>query len=110
MAEKLDSDLAGWGAPGTQALTIDIDEQRLLSAAVRESVRRQVLAILRLRKIDSRHAIPCPSCGERSILLKQPRTYVFDRTERDYLCKACAAEREFARMVHPQADIGGEGG
>lgn len=102
--------VVGIGVPGTHALSLDIDEGRLLSAAVRESVRRQVLSLLRLRKIDPSEAIPCPHCGDRAIVLDQPRTFVFDRSDRDYLCKACAAEREFARMVHPQADIGGEGG
>lgn len=100
----------GIGASGTDALRIDIDEQRLLASAVRESVRRQVMSLLRLRNIDPGQAIPCPSCGERSIHLRQPRTFVFDRRARDYLCKACAAERAFAAMVHPPADIGGEGG
>lgn len=103
-------EIDGIGAPGTRALTFDGDEQRLLASAVRESVRRQVMALLRLRKIDPEQAIPCPVCADRSIYLNQPRTFVFDRASRDYLCKACAAEREFARMVRPQADIGGEGG
>lgn len=100
----------GIGAPGTEALKIDVDEQRLLAAAVRESVRRQVMGLLRMRKLDPAAAIPCPACGERSIHLDHPRTFVFDRSARDYLCKACSAERAFTAMVHPQADIGGEGG
>ena len=98
------------GAPGTQALSLDVEEQRLLAGAVRESVRRQILGLLRRRGIDPRQAIPCPSCSERVIHLRQPSTFVFDRAARDYLCKACAAERDFVAMVRPVADIGGEGG
>lgn len=99
----------GIGAPGTHALRIDVEEQKLLADAVRESVRRQVVALLRRRGIDPRSAIPCPSCSDRVILLDEPSSFVFDRRAREYLCKACAAERDFVAMVHPQADIGGEG-
>lgn len=98
------------GAPGTHASSLDVEEQRLLAGAVRESVRRQILALLRRRGIDPRQAIPCPSCNEHVIHLRQPSTFIFDRAARDYLCKACAAERDFVRMVRPVADIGGEGG
>jgi len=100
----------GIGAPGTQALRLDVDEQRLLAGAVRESVRRQIVSLLRRRRLDPRAAIPCPTCGERVIFLDQAQSFVFDRRAREYMCKACAAERDFTAMVRPQADIGGEGG
>ena len=81
-----------------------------MSSAVRESVRRQILSLLRRRGIDPTTAIACPACGERVIHLEQPATFVFDRRSRDYLCRACGAERDFAHMTRPDADIGGEGG
>jgi DNA-directed RNA polymerase subunit RPC12/RpoP len=100
----------GIGAPGTHAFELAADEHRLLAGAVRESVRRQIVSLLRRRGLDPRQAIPCPTCGERVIFLDQTQSFVFDRRAREYLCKACAAERDFTAMVHPQADIGGEGG
>jgi len=102
-------DLDGIGVPGTHALVLDLDEQRKLAEAVRESVRRQLRSFLQLRGVTiPADALECQECGERTILLDQPKTYVHDHDR--HICSACGAERDFVRMVRPPADIGGEGG
>ena len=104
------TDVDGFGTPGTHALKITPEEEDKLAVAVRESVRRQVTAMLRRRGIRLDDADACPSCGDRIIVLDEPPTFAFDLDEQQRICLACEAEREFIRMVRPPADIGGEGG
>lgn len=103
-------DVDGFGTPGTQALKITPEQEDHLAVAVRESVRRQVTAMLRQRGIPLDDAESCPVCGDRIIVLDEPPTFAFDLEEQRRICLACEAEREFIRMVRPPADIGGEGG
>jgi DNA-directed RNA polymerase subunit RPC12/RpoP len=87
-------------------------ERTGLARAVRASVRSQVIHLLErgglLHKGD---LLRCPSCGDRVILLDQPRTYVYDRAGDVRVCAACGAERDlFVVLDPPSVDIGGEGG
>ena len=92
-------------------LTVPLDEEPRLAAAVRESVHRQIVEILERRGLTrSPDLIACPTCGDRVILLDIPSTYVFDRDEKTRICAACGAERDLVHLVRPDADVGGEGG
>ncbi|HEX9775876.1 MAG TPA: hypothetical protein VGB83_09905 [Actinomycetota bacterium] len=100
----------GIGVPGTPAMRIPEDQERLFAAAVRESVRRQTESMLKHRGVRmSADAVRCPRCGERLIMLDEPSTFVLG-SDNERLCTACGAERDFFTMVRPQTDIGGEGG
>ena len=100
----------GIGTPGTQALLLSEDERASLQLAVRESVHRQIVAMLRRRGISLvEQGTTCPRCGEMVIVLDQPSTFALD-VDGERICCACRAERDFDLMVRPDADIGGEGG
>lgn len=101
----------GIGVPGTSPIALQVDEQDTLARAVRETVRRSVLDLLRRRgPMATAELVECPGCGDRVIHLDSPPSFVFDRRRNERICKACGAERDFISMVRPDADIGGEGG
>jgi len=86
-------------------------EQKSLAKAVRASIRGQVIDLLERRGLLHRgDFVRCPSCGDKVILLEQPRTFVYDRAHRVRLCTACGAERDLLVIMDPVVDIGGEGG
>jgi hypothetical protein len=100
----------GIGTPGTNALTLSPEEESSLQRAVREAVRRQVVSMLERRGIGiPDDAQECPVCGDHVIILDEPPTFALD-ADGERICSACRAEQDFARMVRPHADIGGEGG
>jgi DNA-directed RNA polymerase subunit RPC12/RpoP len=100
-------ELGGIGMPA-DAGPVEIDEQRNLANAVREYVEERTADIIEISGARSPDLIQCPSCGNRTILLDRPATYVVKNQDR--LCAACGAERELVDMYLPDADIGGEGG
>ncbi|MFN2613635.1 MAG: hypothetical protein ABR552_02310 [Actinomycetota bacterium] len=87
---------------------LSLSEQDALARAVRASVHDQIIDLLERRGLISREdLITCPRCGDQIILLDQPATFTLDHG--DKICAACAAERDFIRMVRPEDEIGGEG-
>ncbi|HEX9712062.1 MAG TPA: hypothetical protein VGB52_05835 [Actinomycetota bacterium] len=103
--------IGGIGVPGTSQTTLSLEEHESLARAVRETVKRDTLDVLRRRgPIPTAELIECPGCGDRVIHIDSPPSYVFDRDRNARICKACGAERDFIQMVRPDADIGGEGG
>lgn len=88
---------------------LSTDEQEALARAVRASVHDQIIDLLERRGlISSDDLIQCPRCGDKVILLDQPAT--FSLSEGSRICAACRAERDFIRIVHPDDEVGGEGG
>jgi hypothetical protein len=90
-------------------LKVSVEEEPQLQEAVRESVHRQIVVLLERRGVTkSPDLLRCPICGDRVILLDLPSTFVLH--EGDRICAPCGAERDLINVVHPEADIGGEGG
>lgn len=101
----------GIGVPADGPSILSLEEHESLARAVRSTIKRNVLDLLRRRgPIPSAELIECPGCGERVIHLDSPPSYVYDHRRGARICKACGAQRDLALMVHPEVDIGGEGG
>ena len=84
-------------------------EQEALAAAARESMRRQVLELLRTRNLlDSPDLEDCPRCGERLIIVAQAATWVRDTKTRERICAPCGTEQALLGLLFPD-EIGGEG-
>jgi hypothetical protein len=101
---------AGIGV-SADSLKVPLDQQRQYAEAVRESIHRRVVDLLERNGLAaSPDLLECPSCESRLILLEEPATFSFLPAEGIRVCAACGAEREFLHVVHPDTDIGGEGG
>lgn len=101
-------DPAGFGR-AAQDLRVPEDQEDRFRAAVHEAVQRRIAAIMRTR---GRRALAdelrdCSECGRRVILLDDPSTFTVESGR--FLCAACKAEHELVAILHPPADIGGEG-
>lgn len=88
-----------------------LEEQEALAAAARESMRRQVVEMLRQRNLlDSPELSSCPRCGDPIIILSQPATWVKDRTSGQRICAPCGTEMALLNLMQPGGDeVGGEG-
>lgn len=86
-------------------------EQEALASAARESMRRQIIELLKSRDLlESPELEACPRCGERLIIISQAATWVRDRKARERICAACGTEQAVLDLMLPGGDeIGGEG-
>ncbi len=84
-------------------------EQEALASAARESMRRQIVELLRTRDLlGSPELEPCPRCGDTLILVAQAATWVRDTKTRDRICAPCGTEQAILGLLFPD-EIGGEG-
>jgi uncharacterized protein with PIN domain len=84
-------------------------EQEALASAARESMRRQIVELLRMRDLlGSPELEACPRCGDCLIIVSQAATWVRDPKTRERVCAPCGTEQAILGLLFPD-EIGGEG-
>ncbi|MCA1833645.1 MAG: hypothetical protein ABR548_13455 [Actinomycetota bacterium] len=87
-----------------------LEEQEAFALAARESMRRQIMELLKSRGLlGSSDLLICPRCGDRTIILSQQATWVKDKASKNRLCAPCGTEIAVASIMGTSDEIGGEG-